>query len=117
MSDRFEVHQWHSDFYKGDGSPTMQFKGRMPSDIVAEMLKAFETVKDLPPVPHHFVARYDVPPGNVYRYWDTKGRLIVYVNRAAIEALPKRRYGGAVEVYVQRLDHRLGIPVIMEEVG
>lgn len=65
-----------------------------------------------PPV-HVMIARYDVP--GVFRYWDTKGRLIVYVNRAAIERLPKHDYAPGVTVReLEGLGPCMGTPVCFE---
>lgn len=44
-----------------------------------------------PPVADRIIANYDVPPGKVFRYWDTRGRLWAYVNRGAIEMLPRQK--------------------------
>lgn len=86
--------------------------------MLADLKDFLDATRDAPAVPHHFVARYDVPPTGRYRYWDTRGRLIVYVNRATIEALPKHRYGGVIDIYESPIaTPYFGIPIVTEEVG
>lgn len=59
-------------------------------DAVNEITKAYELVKELPPLPWAIYASYSVPWHKTYRQWRSDGKLIVWVNRHAVESLPPR---------------------------
>lgn len=84
--------------------------------MLDDLNRAIKVVKDAPPPIHRMIARYDVP--GVFRYWDTKGRLIVYVNRHAIEKLPrvKHRVGNVdiMQLVAPVNVATVGIPVVYE---
>jgi hypothetical protein len=85
----------------------------MDMTLEDELSAAMKVVNDAPPRVYLMIARYDVP--GVFRYWDTKGRLIVYVNRTAIECLSKRDYAPGVTVReLEGLGPCMGIPVRFE---
>lgn len=87
-------------------------------DPLADLRKWQKMIEDAPPRAYGIYARYDVPLGPVYRYWDTKGRLWLYINRFVIESLPKKQAEvGGLKVTmheVDKWDALLGIPVYFE---
>lgn len=62
---------------------------------MTEMFEALRTMQDrlasLPPRPWCFMASHSVPYGRVYRQWDTRGRLLVWVNRGEVADMPLHR--------------------------
>lgn len=47
-------------------------------------------IRELPPQPRCLMAHDDVPRGQVFRQWNTRGDLIVWVNRGEVAELPHR---------------------------
>jgi hypothetical protein len=66
------------------------------SDIFEDFRKAHELVmsfkRDWLPMPWRIMASHSVPYGRVYRQWDAKGRLLLWVNRGAIHDLPALKF-------------------------
>jgi hypothetical protein len=48
-----------------------------------------EKIDASPPMPHAVMAHHSVPYSRVFRQWDARGRLLVWVNRGAIADLPR----------------------------
>lgn len=62
----------------------------MSGDLLASFREAQERLAALPPRPRCFMASHSVPYGRVFRQWNTRGDLLVWVNRGEI-ADPARR--------------------------
>lgn len=58
-------------------------------DFCAELTGWLEKARVYPVGPYKLVAHHSVPYGRVFRYYDTKGRLVAYVNRGQIADLPR----------------------------
>lgn len=84
------------------------------ADFVDQLLGWVQRIAELddPPV-REVCAHYAVPPGRVFRYYDTRGRLVAYVNLKDIEALAKRvlKEPPPLEIADARV---WGIPVLLE---
>jgi hypothetical protein len=76
------------------------------SDLIADLRKAMAVTKDLPPPVDHIVATHSVPYGKVFRMYNTRGRMVVYVNRGMVADLPRREPSSDLPVF--------GIPVVEE---
>lgn len=61
----------------------------MTYDIFDAMRRVQRQVDALPPIPNRIIARHDVPSGRVCRFWNTRGRLVLYVNRRDLQSLPR----------------------------
>jgi len=70
-----------------------------------------DRLREVPPAPHVVRAHYKVPFNRVFRQWDTAGRLILWVNRLQLEALPRRE---AQPSWLVAPLLPLGIPVVYE---
>jgi len=72
------------------------------------------TVAALPPRPHCFMAHHSVPYGRVYSQWDTRGRLLVWVNRGEIADIPRHatRRGYAIAPNAIDITMLTSIPVV-----
>jgi hypothetical protein len=60
-------------------------------DVIAEMRRVSGMVAALPPRPKCFMAHHAVPYGQVYRQWNTRGELLVWVNRGEIADLARHK--------------------------
>lgn len=56
---------------------------------IQELFKLNEELAKLPPAPRALVASHEVPYGRIYRQWDTRGDLFIWVNRGEIADLPR----------------------------
>ena len=81
--------------------------------VIEELLRMQERIDKAPPTPAIIYARYDVPPGAPKRMWDTKGRLIWYVQRAYIDQLPKAEPRDSFAFH-QPLGITWGVPIQFE---
>jgi hypothetical protein len=52
--------------------------------------RSYELLKKLPPLPYRIMASHAVPWPKTYRQWDTRGRLLLWVNTGAIYDLPRK---------------------------
>jgi hypothetical protein len=50
-------------------------------------------LNSLPPAPHSILTSHAVPYGRAYRQWDSKGRLLIWVNRGEVADLPRAAPG------------------------
>ena len=66
------------------------------SGFIAEMRRVSEMVAALPPQPKCFMAHHAVPYGQLYRQWNTKGELLVWVNRGEVADLTRRKPNYAI---------------------
>lgn len=60
------------------------------SELLRDLDRIAARLAALPPRPYCFMADHKVPYGQVFRQWDTRGRLLVWINRGEIEALSRR---------------------------
>jgi hypothetical protein len=75
-----------------------------------DVLRDFERqIEEAPPQPWRIIARYDVPPGPPKRMWDTRGRLIWYIQRLYLDSLPRATQHTGIMPIAD-----LGIPVYTE---
>lgn len=58
------------------------------SDIILDVLRQHDA---LPPVASAILASHRVPWGKLYRQWDTRGRLLLWVSRGELEDARIRR--------------------------
>lgn len=68
----------------------------MIDDVFAEMRRVSEMVAALPPRPKCFMAHHSVPYGRVYRQWNTKGELLVWVNRGEVADMARYKPNYAI---------------------
>lgn len=61
-----------------------------------------------PPVLSKLILRDDVPRGHVWRYYDTRGRMIGYANQLDIAGIPRRTATAGDPALLW------GIPVVVE---
>lgn len=59
-------------------------------EIVKDITRCYEPVKNVPLIPWRIMASHSVPWPKTYRQWRSDGRLILCVNRGAIHDLPIR---------------------------
>lgn len=82
------------------------------ADMLAQLRQWDDELKRRPAPVWRIVARHDVPYGRCFKYYDTKGRLIVYANRGEIADLPQRpvqqMFGPDAPIA------NFGIPVVVE---
>lgn len=76
-------------------------------EVSEQFAQWMQAVNDLPPRPRLIRASHLVPYGKAYRYWDTRGDLIVYCNRGELHDLPVSRNPDAT-------DRLTAIPVVLE---
>lgn len=80
-------------------------------DLKAQMA----IINDQPPCPRAILVSHLVPYGELYRQWDTSGRLFVWVNRGQVADLPHVRWQG-IDIAVDDIAPRgapFGIPVVV----
>lgn len=69
----------------------------MKGDPLLDLMEAISLTRDAPPVPRGILASLKVPWGRVYRQWDAKGNLWIWMNRAELHDAvgPRVKKGGA----------------------
>jgi hypothetical protein len=81
--------------------------------LVDDVRAMLDTVNALRPCPSRIMASHAVPYGRAYRQWNTRGELLLWVNRGLIADLPRRpadRVG--VLTGAGALGFTAGIPVV-----
>lgn len=78
-------------------------------DFMVSVEREMEKARRLAPGVYRIIGRHDVPYGRVFRYYDTKGRLIAYCNRGELADLPRAPKGSA-----SNLARLFGVPVHVE---
>lgn len=79
--------------------------------MIDELRRMCEMVKDAPPPIRVMYARHDVPVGPPFHMWNTRGEMVVYINRSMIEGLPKQPTSIREMMDMTALT---GIPVVVE---
>jgi hypothetical protein len=84
----------------------------MTDILYEEFRRMAREIAALPPPPRAFLMHHSVPYGKLFRQWDTRGHLYVWVNPGEIFDLPVRAMYG--EPYGAKIlpEHLTGIPVV-----
>lgn len=87
--------------------------------VVEELLRMQALIDKSPPSPHHIIARYDIPchltrSGQPFRMWDTKGRLVWFMSRRVLDALPQTEPRDIMPIH-RPLGVTYAISVILED--
>lgn len=87
--------------------------GKLTLDSI---LKAMEAIKG-PPIPRGLRTSHSVPYGRVFRQWDTRGDLWLWVSRGQVEDMPHIDWNGiAIVVDADLISPAFGgIPVYHDE--
>jgi hypothetical protein len=79
-------------------------------DLFEQLRDMQRTLDALPPQPARFRAHHSVPYGRIYRQWNTRGELEIWINRGLIADLPRAKAElGSFALFQPSLT---GIPVV-----